>query len=135
MHHTQSLEYNYIHRIAFILSKLKNHYTACIGITKQGFNHNISRTANRFIKIEKSMIEQINKLFNHVLLHTIHPLYHEKINSFNDMYQSNLNLIHFLKSSLRHFSNKKIVALLSYWVAGLQMENDEMAKHIHGELH
>jgi len=135
MEHTTILKNNYINRVAFILNKLKHHYSACLDVTHQGKNHNISRTASRFIQIEKSMIEQLKQHFSGVPLHAVHTPYPEEITNFNDMYQSNLHLIHFLKDSIKHFNNATIVGLLSYWIAGLQVENDEMAKYIHSELH
>ncbi|CAK2412044.1 hypothetical protein VCRA2113O415_1540001 [Vibrio crassostreae] len=50
--------------------------------------------------------------------------------SYNDMYQSNLSLISYLKNTIRKFNNQHMSAFFSYWVAALQVENDEIAKHL-----
>jgi hypothetical protein len=126
---------NYFHRIELILTKLKVHYDACLTITHKNFNQNISRTANRFITIEKSMINEISSLSNSPVPVETHQYIPMPINNYSDMYKSNLLLITFLKQNIKKFRSPSVASLLSYWVAGLQVENDEMAKYIHIDWH
>lgn len=126
---------NYFHRIELILVKLQTHYQACLCVTQKSFNHNVSRTANRFITIERAMINEISDRFiDSVSVDTEDKIFIQ-INSYSDMYRSNLLLISFLKKSIKKFHSPSITALLSYWVAGLQVENDEMAKHVRAICH
>lgn len=52
------------------------------------------------------------------------------ISNYDEMYQSNRQLITYLKNAIGTFNNPKLSSFFSYWVAALQVENDEMAKHL-----
>ncbi|WP_253817102.1 hypothetical protein [Vibrio coralliilyticus] len=52
------------------------------------------------------------------------------MSNYDEMYQSNRQLITYLKSVIGTFNNQKLSSFFSYWVAALQVENDEMAKNL-----
>lgn len=62
--------------------------------------------------------------------HSILSQQSTSIVDYNDMYRSNLSLISYLKNIIRKFNNQHMSSFFSYWVAALQVENDEMAKHL-----
>ena len=117
-----------------VLFRLKNHYISCINLIGNRSNGNLFRAASRFMKIEHSMIDEIIRTFN-IKETNINstPMIEEArpvILNYNDMYTSNLNLITFLKNTIKTFNNQHMSSFLSYWVAALQVENDEIAKHL-----
>lgn len=127
-HSTQLIHYK---GVEFVLSHIKAHYSSCADLLSYNSNQNISRSANRFIKIEKSMIDEITKTFSHqndsnLIIQT--PI--RKLNNYHDMYKNNVELILFLKVSMKKLNNKSLSAFLSYWVAALQIENDEISKYL-----
>lgn len=116
-----------------ILCTLKEHYFSCVELVEQKTNGNISRAANRFIKIERSMIKEVNTKFCVDGTDSDHSILSQQSTSivdYNDMYRSNLSLISYLKNIIRKFNNQHMSSFFSYWVAALQVENDEMAKHL-----
>jgi hypothetical protein len=116
-----------------ILCTLKDHYFSCVDLIEQKAHGNIARAANRFIKVERSLINEVNTKFcinNEVNDNNILSQPPALIVSYNDMYQSNLSLISYLKNTIRKFNNQHMSTFFSYWVAALQVENDEIAKHL-----
>ncbi|MCL1067518.1 hypothetical protein L2735_11985 [Shewanella olleyana] len=116
-----------------LISSLKKHYLACLYLINKKDHENISRAAKRFVKIEHSMINEVNRKFNieepiQNHLNVAQPL--ATISNYHEMYHSNVKLIAFLKSTIRQFNNCHMASFLSYWVAALQLENDEMEKHL-----
>ena len=120
--------------IGHVLFRLKKHYVSCINLVKNRSNGNLFRAANRFMQIEHSMIDEIIRTFNikETNINSTHVIEEAPpvILNYNDMYTSNLNLIGFLKNTIKTFNNQHMSSFLSYWVAALQVENDEIAKHL-----
>jgi hypothetical protein len=117
--------------IGYVLFRLKKHYLSCVDLIKYNAYGNINRAANRFIKVERAMINEMSKIFNIDQSKSIN-LEQENviIDNYGDMHESNLQLIMVLKETMRKFNNREVSAFLSYWVAALQVENDELAKHL-----
>ncbi|MEO9654230.1 hypothetical protein [Marinomonas sp.] len=110
-----------------VLEKSVSHYQACMGLGDLHESQRISRAASRFIKTEKSMIRDINVKIG---IECPQLPCSDKIKNYSSMYAYNSRLISFIKSKIKQNLDIKVITLLSYWVAALQIENDEMAKYL-----
>ncbi|ELZ1261973.1 hypothetical protein SPN99_004215 [Vibrio fluvialis] len=116
-----------------ILFALKEHYQSCCQLVEYRTHQTLSRAASRFLKVERSMINEIKIKVLDLKTENNHSMQESQsvvISSYDEMYQSNRQLITYLKSAIGTFNNQKLSLFFSYWVAALQVENDEMAKHL-----
>lgn len=115
-----------------LLLTLSAHHVSCTKFIADKHYGNIARIAQRFIKIEGSMINKVStKFFRQTEVQLQQgDLHYPVISNYIDMHQRNIDLISYLKSTIKQFNNHQLAAFFSYWVAALQVENDEMAKHL-----
>ncbi|KIT32494.1 hypothetical protein H323_14865 [Vibrio parahaemolyticus VP766] len=52
------------------------------------------------------------------------------LGNYKEMHFMNAQLLSELKQLLRELDDANLTALISYWVAALQVENDELEKHL-----
>lgn len=124
-----NVQFNGINQLLLTLSV---HYLSCTKFIADKRYGNIARVAQRFIKIEGSMINKVSTKFDRQtdLQRQQGECHYPVISNYTDMYQRNIALISYLKSTIKQFDSHQLAAFFSYWVAALQVENDEMAKHL-----
>lgn len=118
--------------ITDIIEKLNHHYLASINLANNNLHSSLDRSVNRFRQVEKSMLDKLAP-FESYRRETDAGQSGNRVTPFAShevMYQANLSLVTFLKHKLAAIENDDIRSFLSYWVAALQMENDEMAKYL-----
>ncbi|WP_172564411.1 hypothetical protein [Vibrio navarrensis] len=131
--HNRTLDATHHQSIDRILFALKEHYQSCCQLVEYRTHQTLSRAASRFLKVERSMINEIKIKVLDLKTENNHSMQESPsvvISSYDEMYQSNRQLITYLKSAIGTFNNQKLSSFFSYWVAALQVENDEMAKHL-----
>ncbi|UTT87292.1 hypothetical protein LZI70_19925 (plasmid) [Vibrio pelagius] len=129
----ESIDATHEQRIDKILFALKGHYQSCRDLVEYRAHQALSRAASRFLKIERSMINEIKLKIsdlNPEIDSSARKYQPIVISNYDEMYQSNRQLITYLKNAIGTFNNPKLSSFFSYWVAALQVENDEMAKHL-----
>lgn len=118
--------------ITDIIHRLSVHYHACLALIDHNMHYNLDRSAVRFTQIEKAMLDKLAP-FKAERGHNSHPRQTvAPFASHDEMFQANRALITFLKRRLSAIDNNDVCSFLSYWVAALQMENDEMANYLPG---
>lgn len=121
-------------RIHELLVRMVHHYQKCLPLVEPHSHQNISRSAYRFVKIEKVMIKKMAELFldhngeDFMTQHTRNTI--TLLDDYSAMHGLNTRMLRELKQCLRSLDNTHLAAALSYWVAALQVENDELGKYI-----
>ncbi len=122
-------------RVRELLVKMAHHQQRCVSLVHASSHRMLARSAHRFVKIEKVMIKKMAMVF---LDQDGEPLIKEaackqRLASFADyteMHAMNKRLLDEVKSLLKTIDDTHLTALVSYWLAALQVENDELQKHL-----
>lgn len=118
--------------ITDIIDRLTEHYHACLALIDHDMHYNLDRSAVRFTQLEKSMLTKLAPFAPESSGGSARQGQQtgRTFASHQEMFQANCKLINFLKRRLSAIDNHDICSFLSYWVAALQMENDEMACYL-----
>ncbi|WP_038180855.1 hypothetical protein [Vibrio rhizosphaerae] len=122
-------------RVRELLVKIAHHRQTCLPLVDPHSHQNIDRSAYRFVKIEKVMIKKIAALFfdqdgdDFIAEHT-HKHDIATPNNYQEMHFMNAQLLRELKQRLRELDDTNLATLLSYWIAALQVESDELEKYL-----
>ncbi|SJN59210.1 hypothetical protein RND59_00205 [Vibrio ruber] len=118
-----------------LLVKIAHHRQRCLPLVDAHSHQNIDRSASRFVKIEKVMLNKIANLFfdqngdDFIAEHT-NKTDIATISHYQEMHFMNAQLLRELKQLLRELDDANLAMLLSYWIAALQVENDELEKYL-----
>lgn len=122
-------------RIRALLIKIAHHRQMCLPIVDPHSHMNIGRSAYRFVKIEKVMIKKIAGLFferdgEDFITEPENQTGVKTPGNYKEMHVMNAHLLNELKQELRGMDDTNLAALISYWVAALQVENDELENYV-----
>jgi hypothetical protein len=114
-----------------IIVRVRAHYDSCLVVINKRFNENVARSALKFAKVEKSMLSKLEVFFdNDESIKEASDKQKVNFKTYPEMYENNIRLIEFLKLKIKEIKHEEVCTLLSYWVAALQMENDDMKKYL-----
>lgn len=118
-------------RVDKLMDQLILHYDKSLPLTQYNTNQSITRAANRFLMIEKAIIDKMIALYfpqsiETVLQHKRAHLNAVHIDNYRMLHQENSALLMTLKLFIRETIDPSLKNLLAYWVAALQIENDEI---------
>ncbi|CAE6879308.1 hypothetical protein ACN5SO_001119 [Vibrio parahaemolyticus] len=122
-------------RVRELLIKMAHHRQTCLPLVDPHSHMNIARSAYRFVKIEKVMIKKMVDLFfdqngDDFIAEHANKTGLATLGNYKEMHFMNAQLLSELKQLLRELDDANLTALISYWVAALQVENDELEKHL-----
>ncbi len=120
-----------------VLNLLKYHHQQCYFLINQQLDHAVKRALSRFIRVEQ---QAIYSLANFVKKEDLKQdvMNHAKVSigaarpSIETLLAENSHLMDALKHALKAVNEPALVQLLSYWLAALQIEHDELVQQIHG---
>jgi len=121
-----------------VINLLRDHHQRCLRLIHQPLEHAVRRALERLIRVERKAICSLaNFVKKEDLKQDIINQSSASIRlvepSTDALLQENLALIEALKLQLQALQQPALIQLLSYWLAALQMEHDELAKHIQAQ--
>ncbi|MFH0240367.1 hypothetical protein [Vibrio alginolyticus] len=122
-------------RVRELLVKMTHHRQTCLPLVSPQSHMTLARAAYRFVKIEKVMIKKMAKLFfdqdgEQFIAENATEYGVAELGNYKEMHFMNKLLLDDLKALLRAIDDTNLTALVSYWLAALQVENDEIEKHL-----
>ncbi|ASA54824.1 hypothetical protein [Vibrio gazogenes] len=120
-------------RVRALLKKIANHRQTCLPLVDPHSHQNIDRSASRFVKIEKVMISKIADLLfdqsgDDFIAEQTNKTNVTALSNYQEMHFMNAQLLRELKQQLNDLDDTRLATLISYWIAALQVENDELEK-------
>lgn len=124
-----------MNRVRELLVKMIHHRQRCEALIYAQSHRTLARSAYRFVKIEKVMIQKMAMLLfkqDGEQFITAHNTGYDVIefDDYNEMHAMNKSMLKDIKSLIKTTGDTNLTALVSYWLAALQIENDEMHKHL-----
>ncbi|GGB11973.1 hypothetical protein [Agarivorans gilvus] len=121
-----------------VINLLRDHYQRCLSLIHQPLEHAVRRALERLIRVEqKAICSLANFVKKEDLKQDIIKQSSASVRlvepSTDALLQENLALIEALKLQLQALQQPALIQLLSYWLAALQIEHDELAKHIQAQ--
>jgi hypothetical protein len=121
-----------------VINLLRDHHQRCLSLIHQPLEHAVRRALERLIRVERKAICSLaNFVKKEDLKQDIINQSSASIRlvepSTDALLQENLALIEALKLQLQALQQPTLIQLLSYWLAALQIEHDELAKHIQAQ--
>lgn len=118
-----------------VLNRLRQHHHLCFRFSCQPLAQAVRRPLERFLRVEqKAIFSLANFLMKEDLKQDFLNLEKAKLQaevaSPVVLLQENQRLMNGLKQSLSRIHEPQLLRLLSYWLAALQIEHDELAQHI-----
>lgn len=123
-------------RVRELLIKMAHHRQTCLPLVDPHSHMNIARSAYRFVKIEKSDDQKKWSIYffdqsgDDFIAEHANKTGIATLGNYKEMHFMNAQLLSELKQLLRELDDANLTALISYWVAALQVENDELEKHL-----
>lgn len=122
-------------QISQLLIQSLHHYQASLSLLQHQANSSVTRAAYRFLRIESSMLNKISHIYfdkelDDFIKHYQVDLSVKPVKSYQDFFAKNCELLTQLKGLIRQIDFPEFKVQVSYWIAALQMENDEIRKHI-----
>lgn len=114
-----------------IIKTLNRHYDSSLHLIDQSGYDSLSRSVSRFMTLEKSLLRQL-AIFEGWESHqrSVAGTHACAFESYGQMQQENTYLIKYLIRRMGRIENTAACSILSYWVAAMQIENDEIARHL-----
>ncbi|MGO1297616.1 MAG: hypothetical protein ACTMIA_09950 [Vibrio sp.] len=122
-------------RVRELLVKMAHHRQRCVPLVHAQSHITLARSAQRFVKIEKVMIKKMAMLFfeqDGETFITANSMGYgtAEFGDYQEMHAMNKWMLNDVKLLLKTIDDTNLTALVSYWLAALQIENDEMQKHL-----
>ncbi|KIT55207.1 hypothetical protein H334_20375 [Vibrio parahaemolyticus 901128] len=118
-------------RVRELLIKMAHHRQTCLPLVDPHSHMNIARSAYRFVKIEKVIFARpLATAGDDFIAEHANKTGVATLGNYKEMHFMNAQLLIELKQLLRELDDANLTALISYWVAALQVENDELEKHL-----
>lgn len=126
LNHTQARE---------LLVKVAHHRQTCLPLVDPHSHMNLARAAYRFVKVEKVMIKKMAELLfdkngDDIIAEHASKSGIATLGNYKEMHFMNTQLLSELKQLIKDLDDANLAALISYWVAALQVENDELEKYL-----
>lgn len=128
------------HALENMLTSIIHHHARSLTLLKKRPNNALTRSAHRFVVVEQALMNRVAKLlFKQKSQQVLSRLAHaqrshskddQSFDDYQHMYHANTQLIIALRTHLREITDRSLTLQISYWVAAMQMENDEIEKQI-----
>lgn len=116
-----------------IITTLEKHYYSSRNLINNSGYDTVSRAVSRFITLEKSLLRQLMLLeFDRAFQEKRAADYRDSFENYAEMLRANTELVKYLTKRTAAITDEAASSILSYWVAAMQIENDELARGLGG---
>ena len=122
-------------QLSQVVFAMQYHYQSCSSVLESAPNEKQNRAAERFLQLEHKAIKALAKVVMVESMPTQEQLKQgnftlSPVHTFEDMYLANERLLANIKFKFKAILNERLSSVLSYWLAALQVEHDDLAKHL-----